>query len=40
MSNKTTIGIREDAEAFFHNNVAYCIGTGRMGFALTQECQE
>lgn len=40
MSNKTMIEIREDAEAFFHNNVDYCIGTGRMGLALTQEYQE
>lgn len=32
--------ITEDSDAFFHNNVDFCIGTGRMGLALTQEYQE
>lgn len=32
--------VGENAEVFFHNNVDYCIGTGRMGLALTQEYQE
>ena len=32
--------ITEDSGAFFHNNVDFCIGTGRMGLALTQEYQE
>ena len=32
--------IAEQSRAFFHNNVDYCIGTGRMGLALTQEYQE
>ena len=32
--------ITEKSSAFFHNNVDYCIGTGRMGLALTQEYQE
>ena len=32
--------ITEKSGAFFHNNVDYCIGPGRMGLALTQEYQE
>lgn len=32
--------ITEKSVAFFQNNVDYCIGTGRMGLALTQEYQE
>ena len=32
--------ITEKSSAFFHNNVDYCIGTGRMGLALTQEYQD
>lgn len=39
MSKEIRIMIEEGAEAFFHNNVDYCIGTGRMGLALTQEYQ-
>ena len=33
------IVIEKDAKVFFHNQVDYCIGTGRMGLALTQEYQ-
>ncbi len=32
-----TIVITEQSKAFFHNNVDFCVGTGRMGLALTQE---
>ncbi len=32
--------IAPDARAEFHNHVDYCIGTGRLGLALTQEYQE
>ena len=39
MSKEITIMIEKGAEAFFHNNVDYCIGTGRMDLALTQEYQ-
>lgn len=39
MSEKQIV-ITEESKAFFHNNVDYCIGTGRMGLALTQEYQE
>lgn len=31
------IVITEKSRAFFHNNVDFCVGTGRMGLALTQE---
>ncbi len=34
------IVITEKSEAFFHNNVDFCVGTGRMGLALTQEYQD
>lgn len=34
------IVITEESKAFFHNNVDFCIGTGRMGLALTQEYQD
>lgn len=37
---KQTITIAESAEVEFHNNVDFCIGTGRMGLALTKEYQE
>lgn len=40
ISKEIRIIIEENAEVFFHNNVDYCIGTGRMGLALTQEYQE
>lgn len=40
MAEKEMIVITEESKAFFHNNVDYCIGTGRMGLALTQEYQE
>lgn len=32
--------IRETAEVYFHNNVDFCVGTGRMGLALQREYQE
>lgn len=32
--------ITEKSSAFFHNNVDYCIGTGRMGLALSKEYQD
>ena len=31
--------ITKDSKAFFHNNVDYCVGTGRMGHELTEEYQ-
>lgn len=31
------IVITQQSKAFFHNNVDFCVGTGRMGLALTQE---
>jgi len=34
------IAIREDSRAAFHNNAAYCVGTGRMSLALHKEYQE
>jgi len=40
ISKETGIVVEENAEVFFHNQVDYCIGTGRMGLALTQEYQE
>lgn len=40
ISKEMRIVVEDNAEAFFHNNVDYCIGTGRMGLALTQEYQE
>lgn len=40
MLEEKRIVVDRDAEAFFHNNVDFCIGTGRMGLALTQEYQE
>lgn len=40
MAEETRIIITNESRAFFHNNVDYCIGTGRMGLALTQEYQE
>lgn len=39
-SRETKIAVKESEEVFFHNHVDYCIGTGRMGLALTQEYQE
>ena len=32
--------INPDEKVFFHNNVDFCVGTGRMGLALQQEYQE
>lgn len=32
--------IKENSEFHFHNNVAFCVGTGRMGLALQKEYQE
>ena len=40
MIEEKRIVIQEGDEAQFHNNVDYCVGTGRMGLALTQEYQE
>lgn len=34
------IALKPDSRAEFYNNVAYCVGTGRMGLALHQEYQE
>ena len=39
-NDRKKIVIRKDSKAFFHNNVDYCVGTGRMGLALTEEYQE
>lgn len=33
------IEVTDGQEVFFHNNVGFCIGTGRMGLALQQEYQ-
>ncbi len=40
MAEEKRIVVDRDAEVFFHNNVGFCVGTGRMGLALTQEYQE
>lgn len=37
MSENDVIVITEESKAFFHNNVDFCVGTGRMGLALTKE---
>ncbi len=37
---KKQIVIEEGARAEFHNHVDFCVGTGRMGLALTKEYQE
>ena len=38
-SNTTvqTINVKSSDTAFFHNNVDFCVGTGRFGLALTKE---
>lgn len=40
MLEEKRIVINQDIKVPFHNNVDFCIGTGRMGLALTQEYQE
>ncbi len=40
MSKRIVVEVKDNVEISFHNNVDYCIGTGRMGLALTQEYQE
>ena len=40
MAKEGVIEVKEGARARFHNNVDYCVGTGRMGLALTREYQE
>ena len=40
MAKEVVIEVKEGARARFHNNVDYCVGTGRMGLALTREYQE
>lgn len=40
MAEEKRIVVDRDAKVFFHNNVGFCVGTGRMGLALTQEYQE
>lgn len=40
MLEEKKIVINQDIKVSFHNNVDFCIGTGRMGLALTQEYQE
>ncbi len=37
---KRKVVINKGQEAVFHNQVDYCIGTGRMGLALQKEYQE
>lgn len=37
MSKQKTYCIRPNSSALFHNNVDYCVGTGRMGLALQSE---
>lgn len=39
-NDRKKIVITKNSKAFFHNNVDYCVGTGRMGLALTEEYQE
>ena len=39
-NDRKKIVITKDSKTFFHNNVDYCVGTGRMGLALTEEYQE
>lgn len=40
MGEELKIIVKKEDRAFFHNHVDYCIGTGRMGLALTKEYQE
>lgn len=40
MRKEKRIVVSKDNKTPFHNNVDFCIGTGRMGLALTQEYQE
>lgn len=40
MTEEKRIVVTKEASVPFHNNVDYCIGTGRMGLALMQEYQE
>ncbi len=40
MLEEKKIVINQDIKVSFHNNVDFCIGTGRMGLALIQEYQE
>ncbi len=40
MMEEIRIAVKEGDRACFHNHVDYCIGTGRMGLALTKEYQE
>ena len=35
-NDRKKIVITKDSKAFFYNNVDYCVGTGRMGLALTE----
>lgn len=39
-NDRKKIVITKDSKVFFHNNVDYCVGTRRMGLALTEEYQE
>ena len=38
MTNKTAV--KNDADVLFNNNVDFCVGTGRLGLALTAEYLE
>jgi len=40
MKENRTYQINPNAKVYFHNNVDFCVGTGRMGLALQQEYQE
>lgn len=40
MGEEIIISVKDGDRCAFHNNVDYCIGTGRMGLALTEEYQE
>lgn len=40
MPEEKKIVVTRDSEVPFHNNVDYCVGTGRMGLALTREYQD
>ncbi len=40
MNIEKTYRITKDSSAEFHNNVDYCVGTGRMGLALQKEYQD
>lgn len=40
MAKEVIISVKDGDRAAFYNNVDFCVGTGRMGLALTKEYQE